>query len=139
MTCLNGYYLYNKQCYTTCPGLITYENTLTRTCDSCPVNCTQCTGDYTNVQCTKCVNGYVMDNGGCYLDCVTAGLVKSGGVCVVCSSLCATCSLTTTNCTSCDYTSLNPYFSNNRCLSTCPSTYYNDNMTFTCVKCVSPC
>jgi hypothetical protein len=80
-----------------------------------------------------------MDNYRCYLDCLTAGLVKSNGQCVGCSSICLTCSLTMTNCTSCDYLSSNPYYFNFKCLSTCYSTYFNDNSTYNCTKCTSPC
>lgn len=139
LTCVSGYFLYNNQCYTSCPNLISYANTLTRTCNSCPTNCTQCTGDYTLVTCTKCVTGYVLDNGACSSNCITSGYVNLNGVCVGCSTMCGTCSITQTNCTSCDISSLNPYFYNNRCLSSCPSTFYNENSTFSCLKCLSPC
>ncbi len=112
---------------------------MNKTCDSCPTNCTQCTGDYTDIQCTKCLNGYVMDNYRCYLDCVTPGLVKSNGNCVNCASLCASCSNTMSNCTSCDTSSANAYLFNYKCLSECPSTYYKDASLYTCSKCQSPC
>jgi proprotein convertase subtilisin/kexin type 5 len=131
--------LYNKLCYSNCPILITFENTLTKTCDSCSTNCLQCTGDFTGTTCSKCANGYVLDNGGCYIDCITSGLVRSNGICIACSSICGSCSITTTNCTSCDYLSSYKYFYNNHCLSTCPSTYYNDNTFYTCTKCTPQC
>jgi proprotein convertase subtilisin/kexin type 5 len=139
LTCEAPYLVYNKVCYLICPALITYANTLTKTCEACPANCLQCTGDFTLVTCSKCANGYVLDNGGCYVDCVTSGLVKSNGECVACSTLCGTCSLTTTNCTSCLFPSSNPYHFNFKCLSTCPSTFFNDNSTYTCSKCTPPC
>ena len=79
LTCEAPYLVYNKVCYLICPALITYANTLTKKCEACPANCLQCTGDYTLVTCSKCANSYVLDNGGCYVDCITSGLVKSNG------------------------------------------------------------
>jgi hypothetical protein len=130
--------LLNKLCYLACPLLVTIQNTLLNTCDACPINCTQCTGDYTLVTCTRCLNGYVIDNGGCYLDCVTAGLVKSAGSCVSCSSICDTCSIGPTNCTSCSIPSSNPYLVSFHCLSSCPATFY-PTLTSTCLPCIAPC
>lgn len=53
-SCILGYYLYQSQCYQTCPSLVTVPNLTARTCDPCPTNCTQCSGDSTNTTCVAC-------------------------------------------------------------------------------------
>lgn len=109
LTCLSGYYYYEGLCLAACPALITYASPLFKTCLGCPDNCTQCTGDDSGATCTKCVNGYYMDDGACSLTCLTLGTVPFNNQCVSCSTVCLTCSLTPTNCTSCDLSSANPY------------------------------
>jgi proprotein convertase subtilisin/kexin type 5 len=109
------------------------------TCDSCPQNCTNCQGNSSLVICTVCNNGYVIDGTRCYLTCVTAGTFAVNGICQGCSSACLTCSITHTNCTSCFPNSTTPYLQNNNCISVCPSGFYADNSTYSCVKCTSPC
>ena len=89
--------------------------------------------------CTKCENGYLMDDGRCYNECVTVGTVPSGNKCVACSNLCLTCSITQYNCDSCDPASTYPYYYEKKCLSTCPDKYYNDVSAKTCKLCISPC
>lgn len=131
--------MYNQDCLLSCPGSITYPNTVNKSCDSCPQNCTNCQGNSTLVTCTVCNNGYVMDGTGCYLSCVTSGTFAVSGICQGCSSLCKTCSVTYINCTSCHSNSTNPYLHNNNCISVCPNGFYADNSSYSCEKCVSPC
>jgi hypothetical protein len=138
-SCINGYFYYNQQCLLVCPSLITYPNSVNNTCDSCPLNCTNCQGNSSLVVCTVCNNGYVMDGTGCYLSCMTIGTFAVNGLCQGCSSSCKTCTVTYTNCTSCYSNTSTPYLYNNNCISICPNGYYADNSTFSCLSCVSPC
>lgn len=58
---------------------------------------------------------------------------------MTCSPPCLTCAYGPNNCTSCDTQSANAYLFENKCLSTCPPTYYDDVSTHTCLNCTSPC
>lgn len=138
-SCIVGYYLYQAQCYQNCPSLVTVPNLTARTCDPCPTNCTQCSGDTTNTTCINCESGYVMDGTRCYLTCVTSGLIAVNRICQGCQSPCSTCSILATNCTGCLSSGSTPYLYAYRCLSLCPNGYYSDNTTFSCLPCTSPC
>lgn len=87
------------------------------------------------------MNGYLLDNGRCYSACISYGLVPdtSTGVCVGCDTSCLTCYNNKYNCTSCNISSIYRYFLNNRCLDTCPNSYYNDSIFNICIKCTAPC
>ncbi len=47
LTCSSGYYFYQNLCLQNCPSPISFTNTILNTCDSCPTNCTKCTGSLT--------------------------------------------------------------------------------------------
>lgn len=57
-----------------------------------------------------------------------------GSVCVRCDGSCLTCSITTTNCTSCVINGTNPYYYNFMCLTVCPDFYYA-NTFYNCLSC----
>jgi len=54
----------------------------------------------------------------------------------LCTNPCKTCSISGTTCTSCVTGS---YLHNNSCLSSCPSTYWENTSTNTCDSCNDPC
>ena len=136
--CELGFFSYLGYCLATCPAGITVSNTVASTCDSCPINCSQCAG-YPTTVCTVCQPGYLLDQNRCALTCVTNGYVPQGLICTSCNAECLTCANTPSNCTSCDTSGPNPYFFNNKCLSSCSGGYYSNNVLFTCSPCTPPC
>jgi hypothetical protein len=113
-----------------------------RTCSSTTSTCTACyndstitTSNYFNSGTSKCVDA-----------CETGYFADSSQMkCNQCSSVCLTCQILSTNCTSCNSTSSFPYLNKTgtagTCLSTCQSGMYADtNQSPTlCVNCVGPC
>jgi len=90
----------------------------TNSCASCyglPRNCTT----FCNIRC----QGTGPTNSDCS-SCVANTYVNVNGVCLPCDSNCDTCIYNTTNCQSCNITSLYQYLSNNICVQTCPSHQY---------------
>lgn len=61
-------------------------------------------------------------------------------ICVVCTSPCASCSITKTNCTSC-ILNLNVFYTPYKCVDSlsCPAATYPNYSTFICDICVFPC
>lgn len=81
----------------------------------------------------------MLDNGNCVQSCQTYGTVPNILICSPCDSHCLTCLSSITNCLTCNTSSTYPYLYNNTCLNSCPNGYYNDNTTFLCFPCKSPC
>jgi hypothetical protein len=103
---VNNLYLFNGLCSLSCP-LTYFKDQTSATCIACQPPCGQCLSLLT---CSTCLDPLKF-------------LIS--GSCVGCQSPCLTCALSITNCTSCDTSSVDPFFHNNRCIQTCPSTFYN--------------
>lgn len=72
----------------------------------------------------------------CVTSCNISSYADSNLICIACSSLCSTCSVSATNCMSCPSTL--SHLLNNTCYSSCPSGYYNDSSS-TCSLCINNC
>ena len=90
-------------------------------CSSCMTPILNCIV-YDGSLCAQCDNGYILST------------YKT--TCYSCSSSCKTCSLSTSNCTSC-YT--NSYLENNLCKTQCNTGHYGSNIDNTCQPCDSSC
>ena len=101
-------------------------------CLQCDVSCNGCSNS--DIECTNCANGFysVPNTTRCLSNC-PAGSVSDDvtGSCT-CSSQCATCSGTLSNCTSC--TSLYLFYQN-LCLVSCPGGTYLPTSGSTCLPC----
>jgi proprotein convertase subtilisin/kexin type 5 len=93
-------------------------------CASCALACASCIGPGSLApDCTSC-------NAQGYID-------PGSGVCTICYGTCLTCTGVLQNqCTSCQYGS---FLSSNRCISSCPTTFYGSEMLRACIACNSPC
>ncbi|KAL4453891.1 hypothetical protein ABPG74_003774 [Tetrahymena malaccensis] len=112
-------YLNNGSCVTTCPNG-QYADETSKSCQNCPDGCTGCTS-YT--ACTGCKSGYQQNSGQC--------------ISTNCTSPCATCTSTQTNCLSCTQ---NLYLQpTNTCNSSCPSGYFKNSQNMTCSACSTGC
>jgi len=136
-TCPSPYKLFNGKCLTSCPdGTFSNEN---RVCKPCGIDkCSKCTE---GKSCTKCLNGYVLLNNKCIPEPCPAGYVVNTvtNTCVPCQvSNCASCPLNDLKtCKSC----VSPHLllNNNQCVTNCPSGYYKDATTQTCLPCSPNC
>lgn len=97
-------FLVNSSCLTTCPPYF-YNDSSTGSCYSCAASGQNCANCSSASVCLSCDTSYVLYNGKC-LNYVPVGYVNISGVAVICAGDCATCSVTTTNCTSCRNLSL---------------------------------
>lgn len=89
-------FLYNFQCYSTCPDG-SYKASTT-SCGSCHISCSTCSGPlYTD--CKTCGTNYTNSSGICLSVC-GAGKYYSGGVCSSCDPNCQAC-LSSTSCYIC--------------------------------------
>ncbi len=123
----------NNTCWGACPSTY-YNESTTGNCLLCstqPINCKLCSSAIT---CIACDPTYMLFpvNSSC-LNFVPAGYVNISGVAYSCDGECATCSIVTTNCTSCKTKNL----LGNACIDTCPSSYVPIGKL--CVSCASPC
>ena len=93
--------MFNKTCLSICPnGYYAYNNE----CLQCSSPCATCSGQA--LSCLTCVNGYFIDNGSnntrCVTTCSNNNYLGQDGQCKQCTNNCKTCSITLSNCTSCD-------------------------------------
>ncbi len=117
---------------------LSYPNSTTGKCMPCQSPCLACSSSTT---CTTCQNGTYYYNSTCYSasSCpagTVAGKNSTTGIdsCLNCSTPCLTCSITTTNCTSCN-TTIHPLFLNaNSCVNatSCPTLTYANTTTNKC-------
>ena len=99
-------YFVNNTCLSSCPILF-YNISSTGQCVSCVsanINCINCSSVSTCLSCDTSFI-YFAANKSC-LSTAPNGYVNISGVATLCNSNCATCSVTTTNCTSCTTGSL---------------------------------
>ncbi len=131
--CSDGYYTSGTKCF------------------KCPSNCLTCSS---HKKCLTCPLEYLLSNHECILSCPTgkfSNVVSNQYVCSTCDSSCATCSIFSTNCLTCNskyYLSLNKCYvcsslcvtcngaATNNCLS-CSDGYFLANGS--CLPCSSSC
>ena len=159
--CISGYYgedcsktictnstFYNPltlSCVSTCPSGY-YQNFYSSTCAKCSSTCQQCFSE--PAICTGCISSSTdpqyFYNSICYSTCPT-GTYTNGFNCSICDSsvFCSTCSVSSTNCTSCGVnpgTSAQTYLSQpsfGSCIASCPisgSYSITDVVNFVCVN-----
>ena len=123
-----------------------YGEPTTSLCTLCPATCTSCVNA---TYCTACqaAASLAIDNM-CYSNCnsthqfsynSTCWSTCPGGtyltytnvICEICAMVCATCDVTSTNCTTC----AGSYFLVDTCVTVCPSGFYGDSVTLTCLNC----
>lgn len=146
--CNLGYFYYsvNSSCLRGCPNNY-YPNTTTDWCTKCDEGCALCYGSGINA-CTKCeiTNSSVyyfkvIDIDICNTTCPNGQYpYKLLLTCQYCSTTCLTCNTSATDCQTCNNVSGVPYYNhNNKCLLTCPDSYYGELSNNTCVGCFQGC
>ena len=116
----NQQYLYENNCYSTCPDK-TYKSGIA--CVDCDIRCATCA--LTSSTCTSCVSPYKLYNNQCVVSCPGSTSVQLDSVtCSDCSSNCKYCSLTYDNCTAC---SSNMILQGTQCVYYCNSGFFNNS------------
>ncbi|EAR92882.2 transmembrane protein, putative (macronuclear) [Tetrahymena thermophila SB210] len=126
-SCTAGNYLLNNSCLTSSQCLALggyYTDDLKQLCSSCYPLCKSCLTS-NQQQCLSCISGYFLSNNSC----------------IPCDPSCLTCGTSSTSCLSC----FSGYFLNqatNKCIKSsdsCPSGFYQDNISNSCKSCQTPC
>ena len=112
-----------NNCIITCP-IDHYENVITRICDACAANCSDCFGTLAT-ECTVCHNGYSLNilNNSCNLICPD-NFYGVGIVCEKCYFGCKTCTTAARN--ECDTCMADYYYLplHRRCYTHVVENYY---------------
>jgi proprotein convertase subtilisin/kexin type 5 len=116
-------------------------------CNQCDISCLKCSTANTNADCQSCneAAGYnlaLTSTTKCILGCPQGQyLIGSPKVCSSCDANCLTCQTTATNCLSCGLSGSSQMYLTltATCSVTCPSKYFPDSITKTCVACHSTC
>jgi len=108
--CNTNYYLYQQDCYGTCPVTTFPVGT---NCQDCSSNCDACSDANT---CTACSSTYYLYQQKCYGSCPIK-TYTSGTDCLGCGSYCDTC----TDANTCSVCTSGYYFYLQKCYETCPS------------------
>lgn len=143
----NGTYLSNQlQGYSISNYLVnSYNGTLLQWQPKCNLPCRTCTSILST--CLSCYNNLNITNQIYYdptkMICLSAcysNQILIGTVCTDCTNNCMQCSLTLSNCTSCNTSTQYAYYYNFTCLSaaSCPI-YHYASTSFNCLKCPYPC
>ena len=135
---------YLTTCLVVCPNAF-WANSTANTCDACTTGCLTCTNIGLN-NCLTCGNGtgtpYLKEIGAtvCGPTCPAGQFISASfpNDCQPCASNCITCAVLADNCTSLNC-SINYYYLNNTCLTTCPNQYYPDSSLRQCILCTSGC
>ena len=135
---------YLTTCLAVCPNGF-WANSTEYTCDACTAGCLTCTGAGLS-NCMTCNNAtgspYHKQVGAtvCGPTCPAGQFISAAtpNFCQLCASNCVTCSILADNCTSANC-SINFFYLNNTCLSTCPNQYYADASLRQCTLCTSGC
>lgn len=146
-TCPLNYYGLNStlRCIQTCP-LNYFPSNITRRCELCTNGCNNCTNA---TYCFSCYPGYLYSNNLCVRQCSSTLPFYYGSSCLAacidgtflmsdkvtcnnCSSICATCSITASNCTRC----VGAFLYNYNCVSQCPTGFYA-NANLSCSACTA--
>jgi hypothetical protein len=122
-TCKSALIQLGSNCYQSCPynGGYNYYDTVTHSCTPCISPCSDCSDKDT---CVTCSNGYYLLEGQIRNNCITEcpkGYWLDGRTCRKCNPLCAECSGTAGNCSSC----ISSYLVKdlNQCINSCPPEY----------------
>ena len=124
-------FLHNNQCLVTCPEFY-YSDSLLGLCQPCSALNIGCNDCLTSSTCDNCDANFVFLSNQCHSTTPT-GYVNISGIAHACTGDCLTCSVATSNCTSC--TTLN--LDGNDCVSVCTSGLVPVNRV--CQSCTSPC
>lgn len=139
-SCISTAYLLVNSCLSACPS--TYFSTTTsgmNICVPCNTACLSCTGA-TNTTCQTCNSTYSLSGAICDLTCVSGyGISSTAGICLLCTSPCAECYFSDTNCTKCVALPSQHYLftngSSSTCLTICPNTFFGNISTLLCEPC----
>ena len=143
--CNTGYYLQpspnHTVCNNTCPSGY-FEASSNNTCVKCTAPCTECSAAST--QCTACAATYYLQptTPTCLQTCPNGSFKNLSTLnCDNCTTACSKCGdSTATNCSSCStgyY--LQPSPDDTTCNNSCPSGFYGDASTNTCIQCTTAC
>lgn len=149
----SGKYLYGGACVSACPTEHYYPDPATKTCESCPQQCLQCSSADVCTQCDtsrftlaggKCLcsqAGYIYDpaQDACVSGCPSHYFVNAQSVCQACSADCLDCSQEPNFCTSC-YATHYFYQAAKFCYTVCPqSSFPVLSPSKICVACPTYC
>jgi len=137
LSCISSLFLQTSPGPSTCQSLCPdgdYSDSSTKTCPTCNSSCTKCSGPSSN-ECLSCPNSmYLLVLGGtftCVSSCPSNYYSDSDNNCLPCDATCTTCNGgLPTNCLVC---TLPRYFMGGLCVYQCPSSYFGDNSTATCI------
>ncbi len=141
-SCTAGtYYLsIGNTCPATCP-VGYYSNATTKNCDNCYLGCSACTTPLIN-GCTACANVsgtvYFLNSSTCFTSCPSGTYNNTPNACAPCVNPCVTCSILSTNCTSCNSTTFLMQ-SLNTCPASCSAGYIGNATTRICDTCYLGC
>jgi len=128
--CNAGYMLLNGGCVTACPvGYYLLQTSNSSVCSPCTsANCFNCS----SATCYSCKQPYTVDSNGQCTNCIDGYYYStSASACLICSTLCQTCSSSSNQCTSCP---LGTFMLNLTCVNVCPTGYYANSLN-NCVAC----
>ncbi len=125
--CKTSYYLYNSNCFPSCPSnTLSLDGSTCVLCSQVYTNCSICN----TTQCLSCNYGQLL-NGVCKP--CGAGTYTQSGACLSCPSLCSTC----TSLTACQTCTSGNFLLGNSCASSCPLNTIPSG--FTCSICTDKC
>lgn len=142
--CLPSYSLFlsnttTASCLLQCPTrYLSLTINLINQCIQCSTGCSSCTNTITN--CTGCLSGYFYYEATCVTSCPGL-LIPADGICRACVSPCATCANNDTMyCITCITGSyLLVANATRQCLVSCPTGYYQEPASMTCIGCPTGC
>ena len=133
--CTGTYFLSGTSCITSCPSgqygqVSSTPTTTSNLCSACTPGCAVCTLSGLN-NCSSCSNNGTADFWKdvaltvCRTSCLPGQYQGAAGTyqCLACDSSCSQCSIVSTNCTFCKFTSPT-FLDNGVCVASCPSGYY---------------
>ncbi|KAL4499147.1 hypothetical protein ABPG72_017049 [Tetrahymena utriculariae] len=126
-----------KQCSSSCNDN-EYGNILSNKCELCDKKCKTCKDKAD--KCTSCNIGTFLIDGSCQSNCPDSTFKNNKlNICENCNSSCLTCSGSSIfECNSCKAgTYLDK--SKNNCVTQCPSKYFRDSTSNTCLECIENC
>ncbi len=98
-SCSTNSYLYQNSCPNACPNTF-YSSNSPNVCLNCISPCFNCTSA---TICITCISNYYLDTDNtCQSVCKNTSYIGLGGKCQLCTNNCITCSVSLSNCTSCN-------------------------------------
>ena len=133
-------YLYLGSCLNFCPSE-TYINVPNFTCEFCDNTCLECSGNGAQ-NCTSCDGSeeLYLYQSQCISNCPIQTYTNfTNGSCEKCDETCLGCSGNgSLSCISCD-SSMNLYLFQSSCVNACPTGYFPNINTASCIKCDTTC